>query len=586
MYKNFNLTESEKEQILNRLKENGYKKGKTPNNKDAKEILVETYRSLINEQKTQTSQVAPTNALAIAKEVLQNIIAGKHLFTLKTLPGYVGAYITNEPGIPYEQEETSYGQIRRMVKINVFKVGSGVVNIILKTLSIGDTSISQWEAKDEAAANLTMTKCPDASSYLQYLNTTPPNGKLSKLNMTIENSPFPDFELWRLTHYCVSAGVSVKEMLDVLKQFNPNIGKDIIDNWFYNNAFYNTSKGWDDYDRKIYDQVKALVNQPEAPQGQQPTVPQGQKPTAPQGQKPTAPQGQKPINEQNAPVKPAVAPKQKSINNVDNSGRSLVGKPDPKLIQTINMMIEFLQVYLSGVETYVSKTYRNYGVFVNNKHMEDYGFQDVRNPMSFSFAFLKNDANECVFNTLYFQIDNSTYHVQPDGSDSIVKQLLDSKSLSDLYQNLIKYKPEVYASQEIQPTIKELKIKVTYSDSPNKIPLYFGITYLNDKQNGVKNCESLDPNYRENAMNSMEYEKLQQLDGTQKNNPKGVTQRDLDYWRNEEKFYKELLNVEPKLNHVPAQSSSTSTPQQPQPTAKKGLNEGQKILIDIFKQLT
>jgi hypothetical protein len=52
MYKNFNITESEKEQILNRLKENGYGRSKTSKGKDGKEILKETYNSLINEQST------------------------------------------------------------------------------------------------------------------------------------------------------------------------------------------------------------------------------------------------------------------------------------------------------------------------------------------------------------------------------------------------------------------------------------------------------------------------------------------------------------------------------------------------------
>ena len=153
MYKNFNITESEKEEILNRLKENGYGQP-------------------INEQKTQTSQVAPTNTLAIAKELLQNIIAGKRLFPIKTMPGYVGCMITNDPEIGYKQYNVSDGSLRRRVTVNAFKVGDGVVNVIFKKLKIGDDSISQYTLKDEAAAKATETDCPDATSYLQYLNTT------------------------------------------------------------------------------------------------------------------------------------------------------------------------------------------------------------------------------------------------------------------------------------------------------------------------------------------------------------------------------------------------------------------------------
>jgi len=273
MYKNFNITESEKEQILNRLKENGYGQP-------------------INEQKTQTSQVAPTNALAIAKELLQNIIAGKHLFPIKTMPGYVGCIITNDPEMGYHQYNISDGTLRRGVKVNAFKVGNGVVNVIFKEIKISDNSVLNYTSpKDEAAAKATEADCPDAASYLQYLNTTPPNGKLSKLNMIFEDGRFPDFELWRLTHYCLAAGISVKEMLDVLKPFNPNIAKDIVDGWSYNNVHYNPNKGWDPSDIKIYDQVKSFVDQPTTQGAQQPPA-QGQKPVTP-----TTPQTKKPLNE-------------------------------------------------------------------------------------------------------------------------------------------------------------------------------------------------------------------------------------------------------------------------------------------------
>ena len=272
MYKNFNITESEKEQILNRLKENGYGQP-------------------INEQKTQTSQVAPTNALAIAKELLQNIIADKHLFPIKTMPGYVGCIITNQPELGYKQYNIRDGSLRRRVTVNAFKVGNGTVNVIFKELKIGDDSVTNYDLKDEVVAKKTQTNCPDAASYLQYLNTTPPNGKLTKLDMIFENGQHPEFELWRLTHYCLKAGVSIKEMLDLLKPFNSNIGKDIIDGWSYNNNFYSPTKGWDDYDRKIYNQVKSVVDQPTTQGAQQPPA-QGQKPVTP-----TAPQTQKPLNE-------------------------------------------------------------------------------------------------------------------------------------------------------------------------------------------------------------------------------------------------------------------------------------------------
>ena len=270
MYKNFNITESEKEEILNRLKENGYGQP-------------------INEQKTQTSQVAPTNALAIAKELLQNIIVGKRLFPIKTIPGYVGCLITSDPEIGYKQINVSDGSLRRRVTVNAFKVGNGSVNVIFKKLQIGDDSVLNYNSpKDEVAAKATETDCPDATSYLQYLNTTPPNGKLSKMIMFFGNDQFSDFELWRLTHYCISAGISVKEMLDVLKPFNPNIAKDIVDGWSYNNVFYNPTKGWDPNDQKIYNEVKSFVGQPTTQGAQQPPA---------QGQKPVAPQTQKPLNE-------------------------------------------------------------------------------------------------------------------------------------------------------------------------------------------------------------------------------------------------------------------------------------------------
>ena len=225
------------------------------------------------------------NALAVAKEVLQNIIAGKHLFPIKTMPGYVGAHITNDPDMPYEQNILGDSTKSRKIKINVFKVGNGVANVIFKNLSIGDRSVNSYNAKDESDAKATDTDCPDISSYLQYLNTTPPNGKLSKLNLSIDNYELGNFELWKLTHYCVSAGVSVKEMLDVLTPFSSNIAKDIIDTWSFQNVNYNPNKGWDPNDQKLLQQVKEYVNQPAAPA-------QGQKPVTP-----TTPQTKKPINE-------------------------------------------------------------------------------------------------------------------------------------------------------------------------------------------------------------------------------------------------------------------------------------------------
>ena len=267
MYKNFNITEFEREEILNRLKENGYGQP-------------------INEQKTQTSQVAPTNALAIAKELLQNIIEGKKIFPIKTIPGYVGCIITKDSEIGYKQINVSDGSLRRRVTVNAFKVGNESDIVIFKKLQIGDDSVLNYKSpKDEVAAKATETDCPDATSYLQYLNTTPPNGKLSKMIMFFENDQFSNFELWRLTHYCISAGISVKEMLDVLKPFNPNIAKDIVDGWTYNNNFYNPTKGWDPNDQKMYNQVKSFADQ---------STTQG---TPAQGQKPVAPQTQKPLNE-------------------------------------------------------------------------------------------------------------------------------------------------------------------------------------------------------------------------------------------------------------------------------------------------
>lgn len=62
MYKNFNITESEKEEILNRLRENGYGKGKIFENKNPKVILKETYDSLINEQSIGNSVFATSDS--------------------------------------------------------------------------------------------------------------------------------------------------------------------------------------------------------------------------------------------------------------------------------------------------------------------------------------------------------------------------------------------------------------------------------------------------------------------------------------------------------------------------------------------
>jgi hypothetical protein len=560
MYKNFNITESEKEEILNRLKENGYGQP-------------------INEQKTQTSQVVPTNALAIAKEVLQNIIAGKHLFPLKTLPGYVGAHITNEPGIPYEQKKSSYGEIRRTVKINVFKVGNGVVNVILKDLQIGDGSVSQYNAKDETAANLASTDCPDAASYLQYLNTTPPNGKLTKLNMTLENGPFPDFELWRLTHYCVAAGVSVKEMLDILKQFNPNIGNDILNNWSYNNVFYNSTRGWDESDRKIYYQVKALVDQPESPQGQ----------------KPVTPQTKKPINEQNVPPKP-VATKQKSVDNVAPKGQHYTGKPDPKLIQQLNMVKEIANIINGNlnngtdkIQIVVPKTIKDAGVMILKGKNYDLGGNFKSGNGSVNNCWLKFDLfkingafTQKIYGTIELTANEGGSVGTPENPTSIVSALCDSQNLQEFIQNLNKYPAEVYARQEFLYNQKELRIELYFqNDNPmNTSSLFDMFTYSQDgskekKLDFIKQIEAVYPNFKDSVIAGYDeriYEVYKNRD--QDKNYVG-TQKSVGMEKDE---FLKLYNQAP----TPVQGQQ---PAAPQPTAKKPLNEGQEILIDVFKSL-
>jgi hypothetical protein len=270
MRKRFIVTESEKESIRNLYEQVAPTAARTVGQQAAAAKPVVPAGKTV--AKAAPAAAAPANSLPLAKEILQNIIAGKKMFGAKALPGYVILLQNYEnPGACYKQVVLSNGKKRRSIDVQAFQVTKGTVNVIMKDLSIYDESVTQWNANDQAAANITNTDCPDANSYLQYLTKTPPNGRVSKMNMVFENDQIPVMQWWRLVYTCVGLGISVKEMLDILIPYNQNVAKDIVDAWSYQNMNDNSPNNI-----KLRNQVNSFIPGAAQPTAQPAQAPQQQ----------------------------------------------------------------------------------------------------------------------------------------------------------------------------------------------------------------------------------------------------------------------------------------------------------------------
>jgi hypothetical protein len=166
----------------------------------------------------QQGQTAPANTLAILKECAAAIAANTPLYLSKVFPGYV--IFNSDLKNSYKQATLSNNQLRRTITLNAFQIKPGTVNVIYKDLVLGDESdINHY-------GDATWTNCPDVASYVQYLNKQAPKFPF----MHFENSQFADMPWWRLTSY-ISKVTGVPNMLNILKQVNPNIAKDILNSF-------------------------------------------------------------------------------------------------------------------------------------------------------------------------------------------------------------------------------------------------------------------------------------------------------------------------------------------------------------------
>jgi hypothetical protein len=288
-----------------------------------------------------------------------------------------------------------------------------------------------------------------------------------------------------------------------------------------------------------------------------------------------------PINEQNAPIKKPIAPQQQSIDNRDLSGKPLIGKPDPKLIESINFLKEYIQVYLSGVETYVSKTRMDYGVFVNNNMVN--GINTNKNPLDFQISFMKIRGGYYDLIKVQVVINHDTFNDNPGGGKSIVQQLCESRDLNELLQNLNKYKPEVYARQEISYGRKELVIS-TYANTMFTGTVDQMLNMFENKEEDIKVFEATYPGFKKNVWNTHEYNKFTTIQKMVKDGT--FNQQVKDNYRKEDLEIKKLLGMSPDQdNYIEPQAQGQRPATAPQPAIKKPLNEGQEILVDVFKTL-
>jgi hypothetical protein len=236
MGQKFTITESERNQIRGLYEEKGYRNH-----------INEQVKPVPQQSKKQNTSIT----LPLLKECAAAVAAGTPLYMSKVMPGYF--IFSGNIKSAYKQVTLSNLQIRRSITLNAFQVKPGTVNVIYKDLVIGD------ESDVTNNGDVTWTNCPDISSFIQYLNKQAPRFPY----MIFENDQFPSLDWWRLSYY-ISRVVPVQNMINILKQSDPNIGKTISDS-------FGMSQGLADENlRKQIDQVTG--NQPS--QGQQPV--QGQ----------------------------------------------------------------------------------------------------------------------------------------------------------------------------------------------------------------------------------------------------------------------------------------------------------------------
>ena len=192
MYKNFNITESEREEILNRLKDNGYKQP-------------------ISEQKVRPGQKPVVNAelskkWETLKELTNNLINKVPAFVSKSLPNVIitnsGAYNGNEGY--HQQKDLQYRSVT---------VGTLTFNTTNKQIIHGRLIYSIEDRN--------MADVQDLNQFAQDINKTMP------ANINVYPTPYGTY------NYGITFMYTLKEMdnatkLKLFQQVDPNAGNQIV----------------------------------------------------------------------------------------------------------------------------------------------------------------------------------------------------------------------------------------------------------------------------------------------------------------------------------------------------------------------
>jgi len=283
-----------------------------------------------------------------------------------------------------------------------------------------------------------------------------------------------------------------------------------------------------------------------------------------------------PINEQNAPDKKPVT-SQQSVDNVPQPGQRFSGTVDQNIVKNLNIVKELVGAYLNNIEVFVPKTIKTGGVVINNGftlegvtrfHPRDNYEITILIPVLKNIGPMYIQSGRIVIKL--FPAWNNTFYKE----DSIVAKLTNSKDVNEFYQNLNRYKPEVYAKQEHMYGQKELGITVSLDEGSTYESFHFYGGLLKGTKNplnALKIIETVFPNVKKDVLSSYEME----ISKSERKREEGGA----NYFKGERQEFMDFINQTPE---APTQQQPVQgQPAQPQ----KPLNEGQEILKDVFKSL-
>ena len=203
MYKNFNLTESEREEILNRLKENGYKQP-------------------ISEQKVRPIQKPVANPELVKKyetlkELTNNLVNNVPAFVSKTLPNVIVTNNGGEGNGYYQQSNLQYRSV---------SVGTLTFNTTNKQVVHGKLVYSVEDRN--------MAEKMDLNGFAQDINRAMPQV------INVYPTGYGTYS-YGITFLYTEKNIDVATKLKLFQQIDPNAGNQILADLKteYNRARYN-----------------------------------------------------------------------------------------------------------------------------------------------------------------------------------------------------------------------------------------------------------------------------------------------------------------------------------------------------------